>query len=518
VRRSTGEVRSSRAAAVVAGVLAAAVAVTCAELLAGVLSGGRSLFVAAGGLVINLTPGPVVGFAIATFGHANRLVLLASMSLTVAVAGGLIGLWAARRWWVGAVALSPFALLGIAAGVADPFVPSFAAVLGPLVGAAAGAGTLEGLLRASPQGAPRRPAPLHQGHLRPRRAFLGLAASAAGAALLFAVAGRALQQRAASDAARRAMVLPTPRNPLPPPPPEASLDVAGISPLITPNDRFYRIDTALTVPRINPDTHTIRITGMVARPFELSYAELLDFADTAVDVTLACVSNEVGGTLVGNARWLGVPLAGLLQRAGVQEGATQLVGRAVDGWTAGFPVAAAFDGRPAVVAVGMNGEPLPPKHGFPVRLVVAGLYGYVSDTKWLSEIELTTFDAFDAYWIRRGWAKHGPIKTQSRIDVPRPNSRIPAGVVAIAGVAWAGERGVSAVEVSIDDAWRPAELAAQLAASSWRQWVFRWEAEPGDHVIRVRATDGEGHTQLAENRPPAPDGATGYHTIRLAVV
>ncbi|MCA1783588.1 MAG: molybdopterin-dependent oxidoreductase [Intrasporangiaceae bacterium] len=351
-----------------------------------------------------------------------------------------------------------------------------------------------------------------------RRRFLTWTAATAGVAGILLTTGRFLQDRATTSVARVATALPSPGSALPPPPAGATLEVEGITPLLTPNDDFYRIDTAFTIPRIEADTHRIRITGMVDQPFEISFGELLDLADTEVDVTLSCVSNQVGGDLVGTARWLGVPLADVLDRAGVQAGADQIVGRSVDGWTGGFPVDAAFDGRPAIIAVGMNGEPLPARHGFPARLVIAGLYGYVSDTKWLSEIELTTFDAFDAYWVPRGWSAQGPIKTQSRIDVPREGASVDAGTVAVAGVAWSDERGVSAVELSVDDGpWETAELAEELATTTWRQWLYRWEASAGNHVLRVRASDADGQPQTAERAPPAPDGATGHHTIRVSV-
>ena len=220
---------------------------------------------------------------------------------------------------------------------------------------------------------------------------------------------------------------------------------------------------------------------------------------------------------MGNAAWQGVPLADILNRAGVQRGATQIVGRSVDGFTTGFPTDVAFDGRHALVAVGMNGELLPPLRGFPARLVVPGLYGYVSATKWLSEIQLTTWEAFDAYWVPRGWAKSAPVKTQSRIDVVSPLPAV-AGPMAVAGVAWAPTRGIRRVEVRVDDEpWAEAQLAASLSDDAWRQWVFRWQASPGDNVLAVRATDGRGETQTDQKTRPAPDGATGYHTVRVRV-
>ena len=295
---------------------------------------------------------------------------------------------------------------------------------------------------------------------------------------------------------------------------------ADISPLITPNTDFYLIDTALQKPAIQAEDWSLSVQGMVDNPATYSFAELLDgrFSFIQEAVTLSCVSNRVGGRLVGNAVWEGVPLREVLDASGVQPGADQISGRSVDDWASGFPTELVYDGRVAMIAVTMNGEPLPVKHGFPARLVIAGLYGYVSATKWLSEINLTTWEGFDSYWVPRGWAKEGPIKTQSRIDVPSDRAEVPVGdMVAIAGVAWAPNKSIDRVEVQIGDTpWVEAELSAELSTNSWRQWVYYWEATPGEHLIQVRATDGTGYTQTSERRPPAPDGATGWHmrTVR----
>ncbi len=295
--------------------------------------------------------------------------------------------------------------------------------------------------------------------------------------------------------------------------------VTGISPIVTPNSDFYRIDTALVVPSVNVNNWELSISGMVDNPYTMNFRELIDMGLVEVPVTLSCVSNDVGGNLVDNAIWRGVPLASVLNRAGVQRGATQIVGRSVDNWNSGFPTEYAFDGRVALVAVAMNGEPLPRAHGFPARLVIAGLYGYVSATKWLEEIRLTTWEGFDSYWVPRGWSKRGPIKTQSRIDVPRGGSRVRAGRVAVAGIAWAPTRGIQRVEVQIGNGpWVEAELSNNMSVNSWRQWVYAWDAAPGNYQIRCRATDGRGRTQTSDIRPPAPNGATGWHTIRVSVV
>jgi DMSO/TMAO reductase YedYZ molybdopterin-dependent catalytic subunit len=294
--------------------------------------------------------------------------------------------------------------------------------------------------------------------------------------------------------------------------------VARISPFITPNADFYRIDTALTAPQVSTGDYTLRIHGMVGNEIELSYDELLRRPMVERDITLTCVSNEVGGHYAGNARWLGTRLDDLLREAGVQPGSDQVVGRSVDGFACGFPVANAMDGRDALVVVGMNGEPLPIEHGFPVRLVVPGLYGFVSATKWLTEIELTTFAAFDHYWLRRGWAQQAPIKLMSRIDTPRGLGKVAAGTAAIGGVAWAQHTGIAAVEVQIDDGpWQPATLGDVTTKDTWRQWMLPWEATSGRHTITVRATDANGAIQTSDRAEPIPDGASGLHQIVVIV-
>ena len=292
--------------------------------------------------------------------------------------------------------------------------------------------------------------------------------------------------------------------------------IEGLSPIVVPNDDFYRIDTALSVPRIDSATWTLRVHGMVDQEVELTYADLLAMPMVERYITISCVSNEVGGYLVGNAKWAGVSLMSVLDMAGVQAGASQIVGRSFS-WTAGFPTAHLHGaGREALIAVSMNGEPLPAEHGFPARLIVPGLYGYVSATKWLTDIELTTLDAFDAYWVPLGWAKEAPILTQSRIDVPRHGTSLTAGPVTVAGVAWAPTRGITRVETQLDEGrWQPAELSVPLSDYSWVQWRAIVDVPIGEHTLRVRATDGTGETQTAERTAPAPDGARGHHQVRV---
>jgi DMSO/TMAO reductase YedYZ molybdopterin-dependent catalytic subunit len=352
-----------------------------------------------------------------------------------------------------------------------------------------------------------------------RRRFLSASLMVGGAAVALGGLGRLNIARrfGVAEAARDALTIPVPQSPLPPLDAGAVLDTSGISPFITPNADFYRVDTAFIVPRIDTDTWRLAIHGMVDREMELTFEQLMSREVIERDITLACVSNEVGGPYIGNARWIGVPLKPLFEEAGVHADADQIVSRSVDGFTVGTPTAVAMDGRDAMLAVSMNGETLPFTHGFPVRMIVPGLYGYVSATKWLTDIELTTFDAYDAYWIQRGWAQQAPIKTESRIDTPRAGSKVRVGTLMVAGVAWAQHRGIELVEVRVDGgAWNDATLAAQDTTDTWRQWTWPWHATPGQHTIEVRATDADGDVQPEQRLPPFPDGATGWHTVQVS--
>jgi DMSO/TMAO reductase YedYZ molybdopterin-dependent catalytic subunit len=296
-----------------------------------------------------------------------------------------------------------------------------------------------------------------------------------------------------------------------------SLNIPGISPFYTPDSVFYRVDTSLIIPQVPASTWQLRIHGMVDNPTTITFDQLMKLPMIEHDVTLTCVSESVGGSFIGNARWEGTMLADVLRKAGIQSGAQQIVMTDVNGMTIGAAVDPVMDGRAALLAVGMNGQPLPQAHGFPVRVVVPGLYGYVSACKWVVDMELTTFGAFDAYWVRRGWSQQAPIKTESRIDVPKAGTSLQDGRVTIAGVAWAQHRGIEAVQVSIDGTWYDAKLAAQDNIDTWRQWYYVWDATAGQHTIQVRATDKTGHTQTAVRHGTEPNGATGYHTIQVSV-
>jgi DMSO/TMAO reductase YedYZ molybdopterin-dependent catalytic subunit len=297
----------------------------------------------------------------------------------------------------------------------------------------------------------------------------------------------------------------------------ADLGLPGLTPIVVPNDDFYRIDTALIPPNVDVATWKLRVFNLVDREIVLTYDQLIQLPIVEQYTTIACVSNEVGGDLVGNALWRGVPLRTVLDMAGVHPNASQLVGRSVDGFTVGMPTAWVMDeSRVPLIAIGMNGAPLPREHGYPARLIVPGLYGYVSATKWVTELELTTLEAFDAFWIPRGWAKEAPILTQSRIDLPL-GGVAQAGTVPVAGVAWAPDRGILKVEVAIDGEWHDARISTPISKATWVQWRYDWAATAGQHRIEVRATDGTGEVQTADHSEPAPDGARGHHTIQVRV-
>lgn len=507
--------------AAVAGSISASVALGVAELTAGLL-GAQSLILAVGSVVVDVTPGPIVKAAIEALGTNDKPFLIGAVTVISIALGAALGPLADRRFEFGVVALVMFGALGFAPTIRASATNAEASLIVAGSAVISGIVALRVLLRAAAEGTRGVETPGRG--VADRRRFLAFALTASGSAAAAAVLGRRFAGSAVDvEAQRQRLELPAVQSNSDTS--EVGLAVPGLTSLVVPEDRFYRIDTALVVPRVNADTWRLRLSGMVDHPLEFTLADLLAMPLIEESVTLACVSNEVGGDLVGNALWRGLRLADVLREAGVQPGATQIVGRSVDGFTTGFPTEVALDGRPALIAVGMNGRPLPAAHGFPARLVIPGLYGYVSATKWLAEIELTALEAFDAYWIPRGWSKFAPIKTQSRIDVPRQGTTVRAGTVPIAGVAWGGIRSISRVEVRITPSdggaagpWVEARLGDALSASSWRQWVLAWDATPGSYRIEVRATDGTGETQTEAIAPPAPDGATGWHNVRVRVV
>jgi len=501
--------------AAAAGIVAVGAGVALGELLAALLSPGLSPVTALGGAVIDAVPPGVKDLAVTLFGTADKAVLIASIGLVTLALAAVAGILEDRRPGTGLLLAGLAGAAGLAAVMTRAQSVQLA-VLAPVAGAALAMWLLRLLARRlsawNPAGGKaKEPAPLA------RRSFLQLlglgAAGAAAGGIVTAVIRRA---GSLADSARSALSLPSPATPAQAIPAGASLDVPGISSLVTPNPEFYRIDTALIVPALSPDTWTLKVTGLVEHPVELSFADLLAKPMTARHITIACVSNEVGGDLIGNALWLGWPVRELLAMAGPKEGADMVLSVSTDGWTAGTPLEALTDGRDALLAVGMNGEPLPLEHGFPVRMIVPGLYGYVSATKWLTELRVTRFADDQGYWTPRGWSARGPIKTQSRIDVPRQGAKMKAGMVQFGGVAWAQHRGISRVELRVDRGpWQQAELAPGISKDTWVQWRRGLDLGPGEHEIQVRATDSTGTPQPEQRTPVAPDGATGYHTVSV---
>ncbi|MGI5480112.1 molybdopterin-dependent oxidoreductase [Streptomyces lavendofoliae] len=508
-----------------AGLLAGYTALAAAELTAALVRPGTGPVTVVGGAVIDRTPAPVKDFAIRTFGEDDKVVLRLGILVLLGLFAIGLGALALRYRRPAAAGVLVLGIAGAAAALSRPDTAGVADALPSVAGAVAGAAVLYVLAgRAAPAGSPHGGEGTGGGWSR--RGFLTTAAGTAAGATGAGVLGRALSRRRRRGAvsSRDHLVLPPPASPAPPVPAGARLKVPGISAFTTPNRDFYRVDTALVVPEVDAGTWRLRVHGKgVARPRTFTLDDLLARPLIERDITLTCVSNEVGGPYAGNARWLGVPLADLLAECGVKPpsaggGADQLVARSVDGMTLGSPVDDVMDGRDAMLAVGMNGEPLPFDHGFPVRMLVPGLYGYVSACKWVEDLELTTFDAYDPYWVRRKWARRAPVKTQSRIDTPKPFARPAAGTVTVAGVAWAQRRGITRVQVRVDDGpWRDADLAVQDTVDTWRQWSYRWRATPGGHTVTVRATDGAGLVQTEQRTRTVPDGASGRHSVFLTV-
>ncbi|MEO8251578.1 MAG: molybdopterin-dependent oxidoreductase [Chloroflexota bacterium] len=502
----------SRPAAALAGIVAGGAALAATELLAGLLSGAPSVVLEIGAFLISLQPPGAKQIVVDVFGTNDKLALNVAIVLGALVIAAGLGILARYRWQWTIAGFVGIAILGLFASLRDPLVDPLLALGAAVLGVVVAYLVIGWLLRlATPTDVAEMP---DWG----RRRFIGTSIGVAAGAVVGGSVGRLLLNSRAEAAPTSASIAPA-IDPVAALPAGAQLAVAGLGPIVVPNRDFYRIDTQLLTPRLDAGTWSLSVDGMVDHPFSINYTELLAMEMHEEYVTIACVSNEVGGNLVGNALWKGVRLNELLDRAGVQAGASQVVGHSFDGWTAGFPTAWLDKAdREALVAVAMNGDPLPPEHGFPARLIVPGLYGYVSATKWLTKIGLTTLEQFDGYWVPLGWAKKAPILTQSRIDVPQRGQSVNGGKVAVAGVAWAPDRGISAVEVQVDDApWAAAELSTPISDATWVQWLFRWDAPPGNHVLSVRATDGAGVVQTADVTRPAPDGARGHHTINVSV-
>ncbi|CAH0136728.1 molybdopterin-dependent oxidoreductase [Microbacterium foliorum] len=525
--------------AALSGVISGLVFLAAAELFALIFARSASPILAVGGFVIDIVPQPFKEFAIATFGEYDKIALLAGLGLAVVIASAIAGILQLLRPPLGVIALVVAGALSTAAIVTRAGVTALA-FLPPVLGTIAGSVIIVLLIRrltawkasAVPAAMVDRKGVDRQGEkteadatdAKPskalgRRQFFLLAGIAGVSAVIVGIASRTVSMTVGSVATiREALKLPAPKSKVAVPK-GAELDIPGLTKLITPNKDFYRVDTALTVPTIDPSTWRLVIDGMVDKRVELSFQDILDMGLDEYAITMTCVSNEVGGGLVGNAMWLGVPLRDVLKKAGVKSGADMVLSKSVDGYTASTPLSALTDDNlDAILAVGMNGEPLPLEHGFPVRMVVPGLYGYVSATKWLTELKITTFEKDEAYWTPRGYSAEAPIKFASRVDTPKVGQAVDAGRIPIAGVAWAQTVGIERVEVKIDEGdWMPATLSAPINENTWVQWFMEWDATPGTHYVAVRAINKNGDTQIEERAPIAPNGSSGWQRSLVRV-
>lgn len=512
-----------RTAGAVSGVVVGAAALAVGQLVAAAVATQAAPVPAVAQQVIDLSPEWLKRFAIGLFGTRDKLALSVGILVVLFFVAAGVGVAARRRSRVAGATVLLLGVVGCLSALRQP--GSSLVWIAPTVVGTAVAGLGFAWLRpgadtatdSSAREGDARPGPAGEAGTLDRRRFLGRALTLGGVAVGATVASPFLSRRLLAGSISRATVhIPAPAD-VESSVPGAPLRVRGLTPLFTPNASFYRVDTAFLVPQISAASWRLRIHGMVDREIELDFHDLLSRTLVERDITLTCVSNPVGGGLAGNARWVGVPLKPLLAEAGVRSGATQIVGRSPDGMTIGTPTAVALDGRDSMLAVQMNGQPLPLEHGFPVRMLVPGLYGYESACKWLVDLELTT-DALAAYWVQQGWARYVPMKTECRIDTPASGDRLTAGRAPVAGVAWAGDRGIEAVQVRVDGGpWHEATLGPDAGVDAWRQWVWYWQATPGSHLVEARATDGTGAVQTARATAPFPSGATGWPRAAVGV-
>jgi DMSO/TMAO reductase YedYZ molybdopterin-dependent catalytic subunit len=519
-----GTWRAGRAVRAASGVGAAALALGVGHLVAAFVSPPASPLVAVGSALVDAAPTPAKTFAVRYLGTYDKPVLIGVVAVVLVVLAAVLGVLARRHR---GAALTGVALLGVVGAACAVYRGGPLDAVPSVVAGVAGVAALVWLTGhdRSPEArtddlaivpVPRGTEDEPDRRTTSRRGFLvALGVVAAGAALSGAAGTVVGRVRDASLAARRALGLPVPASPAPPLP--DGVQLPGMTPFTTPVDDFYRVDISLVTPRVDASRWTLTVDGMVDRPLTLTYDELLAMPMVERDITLTCVSNEVGGPYVSSGRWLGVPFSAILDRVGVQPGVDQVFSYSSDsGYTASTPYAAVTDGRDAMIAVGLDGEPLADARGYPARMIVPGLFGFVANTKWLERLELTTYAKRTAYWTERGWATDAPVLTQSRIDVPKSLATLPKDKPVIAGVAWAQHRGIRKVEVQIDDGdWQEASLATDGGLDLWRQWSFRFDGPAGLHSARVRATDATGQTQPEERTKVFPDGARGWHQIQF---
>ncbi len=509
--------RSATRWARITGVVAGLVGLAVADLTAYLIAPTSSVIAAVGEFIIGLLPAGLVNWGKDVLGTADKPILLIMIFVGMLVICGLAGQLEWRQRYAGAIVFLALTGIAVLALATAPDVPTRGYV-SVLLGLTIGYLVLYAMINQLRQWLSGADGSAVGAQSAARRRFLGMTVLLGITGTMAALTARVLLKTAgAVTAARARFQPPPPATKAPPVPAGADFGLPKLTPYVTPNDDFYRIDTALQVPIIDPENWSLTITGMVENEITINYSELAAKPLVEHYTTLTCVSNEVGGDLAGNALWLGYPIRELLAQAKPRPGADMVLSKSEDGWTAGTPLTALTDpNREAILAIAMNGEPLPLEHGFPVRMVVPGLYGYVSATKWVTSLKVTRFDQDKAYWTPLGWSARGPIKLASRIDVPRRT--VDAGTVIVAGVAWAQHIGIGKVELQVDGGdWQQAEIAKTTGPDTWRQWKFSWAATPGTHQLAVRATDAKGHVQISAEAPPAPDGATGYHMIKVKV-
>lgn len=498
-----------------AGIVSAAAVLGIAELAGAFFTARATPLIALGSTFIDFTPAWLKNFAVATFGTGDKAALFVGMGITITILAAVLGIVAYRKWALGVAGV---VLMGVIMSAAvltragASFLDAIPSILGTILGILA----LRLLISKLHQADPEKD---RDGENVSRRVFFvtaGITALIAGGS---AFAGKAISGiRNKVQATRESLRFPAPKSPAPALPANLKAPVEGTVPWLTPNKDFYRIDTALSVPLIDVNSWEIRVHGMVEEEFTMSFQDLLDAGLVERHVTLTCVSNPVGGNLLGNAKWLGYPLQEILKRAKPKSGANMVLSTSEDGFSASTPLSVLQENKDALLAVAMNDEPLPLEHGYPVRMVVPGLYGYVSATKWVVDLEVTRFEDKTAYWTDRGWSDKGPIKTMARVEVPASFAKMPEGKVTIAGSAWSQGRGITKVEIQIDGGeWKAVKLADEANVNTWRQWYLEVDLKPGLHNVKARATDAKDGLQTEERADPIPNGASGWQSVQFTV-